>query len=123
MRHCEVGHRDRNAERAAVVEITRFVAIGVQMTIDAFDDNCDRFVLVSADSDLLPAIRTIKLRYPKKTLLLYVPAISTIRGAATELRGAVGKDKTLPQNLLRHCRLPAKVSDGAGGFIDKPATW
>ncbi len=99
------------------------VAIGIQMVVDAFDDNCDRFVLVTGDSDLLPAIRAIKLRYPKKHLILYVPANSTIRGAATELRGAVDKDKTLPPNLLRHCHLPAKVPDGAGGFIEKPDTW
>ncbi len=99
------------------------VAMGIQMVVDAFDDNCDRFVLVTGDSDLLPAIRTIKLRYPTKKLILYVPANSTIRGAATELRGAADKDKTLPLDLLRHCHLPAKVPDGAGGFIEKPATW
>ena len=99
------------------------VAIGIQMVVDAFDNNCDRFVLVTADSDLLPAIRTIKLRFPKKEIILYVPATSTIRGAATELRGAADKDKTLPLDLLRHCHLPARVPDGAGGFIEKPAAW
>lgn len=99
------------------------VAIGIQMVVDAFDDSCDRFILVTGDSDLLPAIRTIKLRYPRKKLILYVPANSTIRGAATELRGATDKDKSLPLGLLRHCHLPAEVPDGAGGFIKKPTTW
>jgi len=50
------------------------VAIGIQMVLDAVDDNCDRFVLVTGDSDLLPAVRAIKLRFPKKQLILYVPA-------------------------------------------------
>ncbi len=99
------------------------VAIGVQMVLDAVDDNCDRFILVTGDSDLLPAVRAIKLRFPKKKLILYVPATSAIRGAATELRGAVDKDKTLPQGLLRHCHFPAKLPDGMGGHIEKPSGW
>lgn len=99
------------------------VAIGIQMVLDAYDDACDNFILVSGDSDLLPAVTTIKRLFPKKQLIVYIPAQNVVRGAATELRGVADKDRTLPQALLRHCLFPAKVSDGMGGYIDKPNGW
>jgi uncharacterized LabA/DUF88 family protein len=99
------------------------VAIGIQMLLDAYDYNCDRFVLVSGDSDLLPAVTTIKRLFPAKELIVYIPATNALRGAATELRGIADKDRTLPQALLRHCLFPSQVPDGAGGFINKPSGW
>ena len=44
------------------------VNIAVRMLEDAVDDRCDLFVLVSGDSDLVPAVQTIKRRYPAKKI-------------------------------------------------------
>lgn len=99
------------------------VAIGVQILEDAFEDSCDRLIIVSGDSDLLPAVHAVKRLFPSKQIVVYVPARHRHRGAATELRGAADKDKTLPQELLRHSQFPSQVDGGSGGTISKPSSW
>lgn len=99
------------------------VAIGVQILEDAYEDRCDRFVVVSGDSDLLPAINAVKRLFPKKEIVIYVPSRDKTRGSATELRAAANKDRTLPQALLRRSQFAASIPDGYGGQIVKPESW
>ena len=76
------------------------VAIGVQILEDAYENRCDRFVVVSGDSDLLPAINAVKRLFSKKEIVVYVPSRDKERGAATERRAAANSDRALPQALL-----------------------
>jgi len=99
------------------------VNIALHMLHDAVSDNCDRFILVSGDSDLVPAIQMVKNVSPEKEVIVYVPANNPIRGAAVELRTAADKHKTLPNALLRKAQFPSKVPDGKGGVIVKPLSW
>jgi len=99
------------------------VNIGIRMLDDAYQNLCDRFVVVSGDSDLVPALNLVKTRYPEKEIIVYVPSRSAIRGAAVELRAAADKNRTLPLALLRHCQFPATVNDGSGGVVSKPPSW
>lgn len=99
------------------------VNIAVQMVCDAFEDRADRFVVVSGDSDLVPAVATIKSRFPNKQVLIYVPTQDPTRGAAVELRSSADKHRDLPLILLRHCQFRSELPDGAGGMILKPAGW
>ncbi len=99
------------------------VSISVQMLDDAYQDEADRFVVVSGDSDLVPVLNRIKTRFPAKRIYVYVPARHKDRGAAFQLRGAADHDKTLPSQLIKYCQFPACVPDGLGGIIKKPADW
>ncbi|MCP4591822.1 MAG: NYN domain-containing protein [bacterium] len=99
------------------------VNIALQLFDDAREDRCDRSIIVSGDSDLVPAANLVKGSFPGKKIIVYVPARDPIRGAAVELRAAADKDKTLPVNLLKHAQFPPRVPDGAGGFIEKPTDW
>jgi len=99
------------------------VNIAVRMLDDAYQDCCDLFVLVSGDSDLVPAIHAVKARFPKKQVLVYVPSRNPVRGAAVELRSAADRHRDLPLAPLKHAQFPARVPDGAGGFIEKPSGW
>ena len=99
------------------------VNIAVYMLDDAYQNACDNFVLVSGDSDLVPAVRMIRHRFPTKRIIVYVPAQVPQRGAAVELRTAAHTHRLLPLNLLAHAQFPAQVPDGAGGFIAKPIAW
>jgi 6-hydroxy-3-succinoylpyridine 3-monooxygenase len=99
------------------------VNIAVYMLDDAYQDACDNFVLVSGDSDLVPAVKMIRYRFPKKRIIVYVPAQVPQRGAAVELRTSAHAHRLLPLNLLAHAQLPAQVPDGTGGVIVKPAAW
>jgi hypothetical protein len=90
---------------------------------DAYQDDCDHFILVSGDSDLVPAVNMVRTRFANKQVTVYVPSRNPVRGAAVELRAAANKDRDLPLNLLKLAQLPASIPDGAGGFIIKPASW
>ena len=99
------------------------VNIAVYMLDDAYQDVCDHMLLVSGDSDLVPAVRTVSMRFPAKQITVYVPAQHPTRGSAVELRTAANRSRELPLNLLPHAQFPPTVSDGAGGLIAKPASW
>ncbi len=99
------------------------VNIALRMVDDAYQNLCDRIVLVSGDSDLVPALRLVKQRFPSIKITVYVPARDRFRGAARELRGAADKNMTLPLNLLPKAQFPASLTDSVGNVIAKPATW
>ncbi|HEX8875313.1 MAG TPA: NYN domain-containing protein [Phycisphaerales bacterium] len=99
------------------------VQIALQLFEDAVEDRADIFVLVSGDSDLVPAVRRIRSRAPKKRVVVYVPARDPDRSAAVELRAAATKAMDLPLNLLKRAQFPLEFPDGHGGWIRKPADW
>lgn len=99
------------------------VNIALQLLDDASRERADQLIIVSGDSDLVPALEMVKTQWPQKRLIVYVPSRHPLRGAAVELRNAADKHKTFPQALLRVCQFPSVLSDGRGGFIHKPIEW
>ncbi|MCH8042141.1 MAG: NYN domain-containing protein [Planctomycetes bacterium] len=99
------------------------VNIAVQILDDAYQDLCDRIIIVSGDSDLIPSINLVKRRFSQKEIIVYVPARDATRGAAVEIRAAADKHRLLPLNLLEHAQLPARVPNGTGGHLEKPVEW
>jgi uncharacterized LabA/DUF88 family protein len=99
------------------------VNIAISMLDDAYRDACDHLILFSGDSDLVPAVNTVRLRFPAKTITVYVPFRDPIRGAAVELRLAATKHRDFPLGLLSKTQFPDAIPDGAGGVINRPADW
>ncbi|MGA2035663.1 MAG: NYN domain-containing protein [Thermoguttaceae bacterium] len=99
------------------------VNIALWMLQDAQQDLCDRLILVSGDSDLVPAVRMVKDHFPGKEIVAYIPARNEIRGAALELRAEAHKNKTLPLDLLAKSQFAASIDLGGGRTLNKPATW
>lgn len=99
------------------------VNIAVFMLDDAYQDACDQFVIMSGDSDLVPAVNMIRSRFPKKRLVVYVPSRDPGRGAAVELRTSAHVDRTLPLGLLLPSQFPDQLPDGAGGLLARPSNW
>jgi uncharacterized LabA/DUF88 family protein len=99
------------------------VNIAVQMLDDAYRDACDLSILVSGDSDLVPGVNRIKLRFPKKRVLVYVPSRDPMRGAAVELRASADEHRDFPLAPLAHSQFPRNIPDGSGGILSKPAGW
>lgn len=100
------------------------VNIAVYMLDDAQQDRCDKFVLISGDSDLVPAIQMIKTRFPQKKIIVYVPDRSEEEDRrASELQQIAHMGRKLPLALLPHCQLPDQLTDRDGRVIRKPATW
>ena len=99
------------------------VNIALWMLHDAQQDLCDRLILVSGDSDLVPAVRMVRDNFPGKEIVVYIPAKNETRGAALELRAEAHKNKTLPLDLLAKSQLPASIDLGGGRIVKKPAAW
>jgi len=102
------------------------VNIAVSMVDDAYQNACDQLILVSGDSDLVPGIAMIRTRFPNKKILVYVPHIpapTSTRGFAVELRNAAHVNRDLPLNFLKHAQFPVQIPDSVGNAIHKPATW
>jgi hypothetical protein len=99
------------------------VNIAVFLLDDAYQNQCDHSIVVSGDSDLVPAISLLKVRFPKKRVTVYVPSRNPMRGAAVELRSVADKHRTLPLNLLPFAQFSNPLPDGAGGLLHKPASW
>jgi hypothetical protein len=99
------------------------VNIALQLLDDANHDRADQFIVVSGDSDLVPALEMVKAEWPDKRLIVYVPSRHPVRGAAVELRSAADRHKTFPQALLKVCQFPPVLPDGGGGTIHKPVEW
>lgn len=99
------------------------VNIGVRLLDDAYQNLCDRFIVVSGDSDLVPALRMVKTRFPEKELVVYVPSKNPTRGAAVEMRASADKHRDLPLGAIEKAQFPNSLSDGGGGTITKPSSW
>ena len=99
------------------------VNIAIHMIDDAYQNSCDKFVLVSGDSDLVPGVNRLKIRFPGKQVIVYVPSRNGARGAAIELRSSADKNKIFSLNLLKGSQFPATIPGGMGGVIVKPSGW
>ena len=99
------------------------VNIAVQMVQDAYERACEHFVVVSGDSDLVPAIHAVKGVDSTNKVTAYIPATDPKRGAAVELRSAADKARILPNILLRRTQFLKRIPDGFGGWLEKPSDW
>lgn len=99
------------------------VNIAVFMVDDAYQDLCDQFIIFSGDSDLVPAVNMVRLRFPQKKIIVYVPSRNPTRGAAVELRTSAHAHRTLPLQLLSKSQFPDRIPDGMGGMLSRPAAW
>ena len=62
-----------NAKYIAYEEKQTDVNIAIRLLRDSLLDNVDTLVLVSADSDLVPPLKSIKELYPNKKIRVYFP--------------------------------------------------
>lgn len=102
------------------------VAIAVNLVDDAYQGRCEKQILISGDSDLVPAVTLVRSLYPARTLRVYnpTPALGLKGRRADELVHAAGGDgRVLPTALFASCHLPATVVDSNGVVFTKPATW
>ncbi len=117
-------YQGKNGKQYTVPEEKKTdVNIALQMLDDAYQGACDRMILVSGDSDLVPAVKLIKERHPQIQVTVYIPANHPQRGAAKELRDAADKHKTLPTELLSKSQFPETLIGASGQSICKPEAW
>ncbi len=95
------------------------VNIAVALLTDAFDDRFDTALVLSADSDLVPPLRTIRARFPDKRVIVAFPP----RRASFDLRSVAHAAFTIGEANLRHAQLPDTVVTPNGVDLHRPPSW
>ena len=93
------------------------VNIASHLLLDAFDHECDTTVIVSNDSDLLPAIRFIKERFG-----LTVWILNPHQKRSWALADIADFYRPIRRGPLSASQFPDRMQDAAGAFT-KPPGW
>lgn len=99
------------------------VNIAINILNDTLQDLCERVILVSGDSDLVPPLKMLKELKPEKEIIVYIPANDPKRGAAIELRSIADKARTIPVALLSKAQFKERIRDSDKDWIIKPSSW
>lgn len=95
------------------------VSIAVALVEDAVNDLYDVAILISADSDLCPAIRAVRRLAPDKRIIAVFPP----GRRADALRRACDGVRHLDEVSLRNSQLPDEVPGPAGLAYKRPSHW
>lgn len=97
------------------------VNISVKLFQCAYNDTFDTAILVTGDSDIVPAIKAVKESFPAKQIGLVIP----IGRSAEEMKNVCDFYMKMKQKHLRNSQFPDSiVIDAAKNIsIDRPATW
>lgn len=100
------------------------VAIGVKMYRAACQENVRKIVLISNDTDFVPALKEIAEDFPQIRLKVYAPVDARF-SLPSNVRNIVSQrhHKHLSLNQIRESQLPDPVVLPDGTTISKPSTW
>ncbi len=93
------------------------VNIGIRLVQDAYENRFDRALLLTGDSDLTPAVKMIKARFPHKDIRVIAPIG---RPFSMELVAAAGQTSDARRLRLVHLEkslFPAEVCDADGSVV------
>ncbi|MGH9115459.1 MAG: NYN domain-containing protein [Acidimicrobiales bacterium] len=95
------------------------VSIAVSMVEDAALGRFDTALLVSADSDLCPAIRSVRRVRPGARVVAVFPP----KRRSDELRQVADASFTLGHATIRRSLLPSSVRATSGQVFTRPRRW
>ncbi|KQC09143.1 MAG: hypothetical protein APR62_03115 [Smithella sp. SDB] len=97
------------------------VNISVKLFQSAYDDTFDTGILVTGDSDIVPAIRAVKESFPAKRIGVVIP----IGRSAEDMKNACDFHMKMKEKHLRDSQFPDSiVIDPAKSItLNRPATW
>lgn len=96
------------------------VNIALQILLDCVDDKVDTVVLISADSDQIPTIQTIKNRFPKIKVRVYFPPERICNEIMRHVNPVVYLGDN--ENKFKAAILPGEVIYGDKKYT-KPPEW
>ena len=95
------------------------VNIATHMLVDAFQDNYDTAILISADSDLTLPLKEINRLFPGK----YVKVAFPPGRSSFDLQSAVATSFHIYESKFRNSLFPNRVRLPSGYIINKPRSW
>lgn len=98
------------------------VALGAMMVADAAMGRAETTMLVTADTDLAPALAAVRMVVPEQKIYLAMPPGSTRPSSRLTAVGDVGHF-FINGPALRNSQLPHQVTDGSGRAYKRPEKW
>jgi uncharacterized LabA/DUF88 family protein len=95
------------------------VQIATEMLDDAYDDRFHTALVLTADSDLVPPMRSIRRRFPRKRIVVCFPPGRT----SVQLQKAAHASLEVPVGNLDAAQLPDEVTKPDGFVLRRPAQW
>lgn len=93
------------------------VNIALRMVELAHQNAYDKALVISADSDLIPAIKLIQRTYADKVIAVVVP----IGRKGEDIKAACNKSRfTMTEEQLARCKMPEKLKHPTGAWVIKP---
>lgn len=108
-----------NNEHIKTEEKKTDVNIVVNMLCDAFLGEYEVAYLISADSDLVPAIERLKIHFPQKRIIVCFPPDRF----SSELQQVCHVDKTIHDKYLAKSQFKQQVINKKGYVIERPIEW
>ena len=112
--------RSCGAEWRSYEEKETDVNIGIRIIRDAFLDKFHVYYLVSADTDLAPAIRMLKREFPNKE---FVSVATPRRPHSSEFLRLADRTIKITDYALTRCLLPAQLTTRDGRIIQRPTEY
>lgn len=95
------------------------VRLSTELLKDAFKNEFDVAILITADADIIPPIEVIKREFPnKKIVLAFPPERDSFR-----LRQVAHSFFRIGRGRLAKSQLPATVKKPDGYILKKPRSW
>jgi uncharacterized LabA/DUF88 family protein len=111
-RHCKkCNHKSKSFE-----EKQTDVNIAIDLLKFAIRDDYDKAVILSADSDLIPAVKAVKELFPSKQVTTLFPPYRDSK----ELKGIVDFSQQMKERHLKTFQLPPSI-EFKGKVINKPS--
>jgi uncharacterized LabA/DUF88 family protein len=105
--------------RTELIEKMTDVNIAVELVLDAVKDKYDIALLVTADKDLVPAVKAVRNEFPKKRIVIALPPKRYSDDLIKEANAFLHIGRTQFANSL----LPPKVIRQDGFELIPPTTW
>ena len=95
------------------------VNIATEILVDAFQDNFDTLLLITADSDLVPPLKAIRTLFAEKRLIVTFPP----ERVSTELKNVANGHIYISKETLAKSQMPDIVQKADGFELKRPDRW
>ena len=95
------------------------VNIAVEILKDAYQDKFDVALLISADSDLIPPVKTVKELFPNKRVVVASPPGRYSIGLAN----SASKSFVISRRSIAKSLLPDEIEKADGYVLRCPRSW
>ena len=114
-RICRICHKQYKIPEEKQTDVN----IAIKLFQTAVADTWDTALIISGDSDLIPAIEAVKKTFPTKQIGIAIP----IGRRAEELKQVTDFRRKVKQKHLQTCQFDDTITIDANNILQRPATW